>query len=176
MSRTNTAITIAVALAACHHDKKPTTPIAQPSPPAQEAPKQTASQEVPVSTNLSANDDLVKQCQLKFDNQEQAPKFDYDQAGLTSLDRDVLQQVATCLTKGPLKGRALHLVGRADPRGTQEYNLALGDRRAKSVAEYLTRLGLASGNIKETTRGAIDASGHDEDSWRVDRRVDLELN
>ena len=169
-------IAIAIALAACHHDKKPTTPTAQTPPPVQETPKQTASQEVPVSTNLSANDDLVKQCQLRFDNQEQAPKFDFDQAGLTPLDRDVLAQVATCLTKGPLKGRALHLVGRADPRGTDEYNLALGDRRAKSVAEYLTRLGMTSAKIKETTRGAIDAAGHDEDSWRVDRRVDLELN
>jgi peptidoglycan-associated lipoprotein len=168
---------LAIVLVACHHDKKPTIPVAKAPPPAhEEAPKQTATREVPVSTNVSAGDDLVKQCQLKFGNQVDAPKFDFDTASLTAPDRDVLEQIARCLTQGPLKGRAVQLVGRADPRGTEEYNLGLGDRRARAVASYLERLGVASAKIKELTRGALDASGHDEDSWRVDRRVDLELN
>jgi outer membrane protein OmpA-like peptidoglycan-associated protein len=169
-------VVLALCIAACHHDKKaPTVPVAK-APPQQEAPKQTAQQDVPISNNLNASDDLVKQCQLKFDNQDRAPKFEYDQAALTSVDRDVLDQIAQCLTQGPLKGRAVQLVGRADPRGTEEYNLGLGDRRAREVASYLQRLGVATGKIKEMTRGALDASGRDEPGWRVDRRVDVELN
>jgi peptidoglycan-associated lipoprotein len=168
---------LALALVACHHDKKATTtPVAAAPPQKEEAPKQTASQDVPVSTSLNANDELVKRCQLRFANQEQAPKFDYDMSSLTQNDRDVLEQIAHCLTQGPLKGRSVQLVGRADPRGTEEYNLGLGDRRARAVAGYLQRLGVASAKIKEQTRGALDASGQDEAGWRVDRRVDLELD
>jgi peptidoglycan-associated lipoprotein len=172
MSRT--LILAALVCAACHHEKKTTLPVASaPPPPAKtEAPVREVSA---VSNNLAADSDLVKQCQLKFDNQQQAPKFDFDRAELTTGDRDVLQQIAQCVTAGPLKGRALQLVGRADPRGTEEYNLGLGDRRAHSVGEYLERLGVASAKIKSSTRGALDATGHDESSWQVDRRVDLEL-
>jgi peptidoglycan-associated lipoprotein len=175
MSGTKVAIAAVLALAACHHDKKvTTTPVAQNTPPVHE--QTPPKQDTQVSTNINADDDLVKKCQLRFDNQEQAPKFDYDNSQLTSIDRDVLSQVATCLTSGPLKGRAIALVGRADPRGTSEYNLGLGDRRARTVSDYLKRLGMPTNKIKETTRGAIDATGRDEDGWRVDRRVDLELN
>ena len=87
----------------------------------------------------------------------------------------MLDQIATCVTSGPLKGKRLHLVGRADPRGTEEYNLGLGDRRAHTVQSYLSRLGLTGNQVATTTRGALDASGTDDGSWRTDRRVDLEL-
>jgi peptidoglycan-associated lipoprotein len=86
-----------------------------------------------------------------------------------------LQQVADCLTKGPLKGRSVKLVGRADPRGTDEYNLGLGSRRAESVRSYLTRLGVPAARLSPSTRGDLDASGTDETSYRRDRRVDLKL-
>lgn len=163
-----------LALAACHHAKKPTLPVAS-STPAPAATQQQAAPK-PVSTNIAAGDDLIKACELHFANRQQAPKFGFDAAALTTEDRDVLQQVADCVTKGPLKGRKLQLVGRADPRGTDEYNLGLGQRRAHSVGEYLEHLGVGQPQIAVTTRGSVDATGQDEDGWKLDRRVDLKLD
>ena len=164
----------ALVLGACHHKSAQTTPVATVNPTPQAPAPQPQPQ--PVSTNLRASDDLVKQCELHFANTTEAPKFDFDHFELTTQDRDVLQQIADCVTKGPLKGRRLQLVGRADPRGTEEYNLGLGDRRASSVGEYLRRLGVAAHAIGASTRGALDAHGDDESSWRVDRRVDVDLD
>jgi peptidoglycan-associated lipoprotein len=120
-------------------------------------------------------EDLAKMCQLSLASTEKAPKFDYDHADLTTDDRDVLSQIARCFTTGPMKGRSMKLVGRADPRGEPEYNMTLGDHRAGSVKSYLTQLGVDSKHIAETSRGELDANGHDEQGWRRDRRVDVLL-
>ena len=87
----------------------------------------------------------------------------------------MLEQLATCMTTGPLKGKNVRLIGRADPRGTEQYNLALGSRRASSVNDYLQHLGVAPAQLSQTTRGALDATGTDEGGWANDRRVDLDL-
>ena len=147
----------------------------QSVPPATAAHATPAAAPVPASPNVAVSGDLAKQCGLKFASIEQAPKFSYNTSELLPEDRDVLQQVADCLIKGPLKGKNVQLVGRADPRGTNEYNLGLGTRRAESVRTYLQRLGVPANRLAPTTRGEIDASGNGEDSWRRDRRVDLKL-
>ncbi len=103
------------------------------------------------------------------------PTFDTDQDALTADDRKILDQIATCLMTGPLKGKAVSLIGRADPRGTEEYNLGLGSRRAASVHQYLARLGVSAPQLAVTTRGALDATGSDESTWQADRRVDVQL-
>jgi peptidoglycan-associated lipoprotein len=126
--------------------------------------------------NLNVSEELLRRCNVTFNNTERAPKFDFDDAELLPQDRDVLEQIAKCVTTGPLKGRKLALVGRADPRGEVEYNMALGERRADSVRDYLTRLGVASGSLSQTSRGELDAEGIDEDSWKRDRRVDIALD
>jgi len=118
----------------------------------------------------------MKQCSLKLGNTQAAPKFDYDTSELEPNDRDVLQQIATCVTSGPLKGKKLELTGRADPRGTEEYNLGLGTRRAGSVKTYLEHLGVSGGQLGQTTRGALDATGKDDGGWSIDRRVDITLS
>ena len=69
----------------------------------------------------------------------------------------------------------MSLIGRADPRGTEEYNLGLGSRRAHSVHQYLARLGVGAPQLAVTTRGALDATGSDESTWKQDRRVDVQL-
>jgi peptidoglycan-associated lipoprotein len=158
---------------ACSH-KPPPPPVAAVPPPAPAAEPKPA-EPTPVSPNLAVAEDLGKQCSLHFRDAMQAPKFDYDQFQLLPEDRDVLEQVATCITSGPLRGRKVALVGRADPRGTDEYNLALGDKRARTVVDYLHHLGVANTQIAVSTRGALDARGTDDSSWRIDRRVDLEL-
>ena len=67
------------------------------------------------------------------------------------------------------------VIGRADPRGTEEYNLGLGSRRAESVSGYLTKLGVGQPQLAVTTRGALDATGTDEAGYAKDRRVDVQL-
>jgi outer membrane protein OmpA-like peptidoglycan-associated protein len=146
-----------------------------PSPQVPASAQAKPAETKPVAPTVAVTDDLAKQCNLRFANVEQAPKFGFNDADLLPEDRDVLQQIADCLVKGPLQGRTVQLVGRADPRGTDEYNLGLGTRRAESVRTYLQRLGVPSNRLAPTTRGAIDANGTDEASWRQDRRVDLKL-
>jgi peptidoglycan-associated lipoprotein len=155
----------------CSHDqppaKAPEAAATAPSTTAAVAPK---GQDPAV--NLS--DDIMKACNITVT--QQPPKFDFDSSNLSSQERDILGQVAKCLTTGALKGRNVKLTGRADPRGEQEYNMNLGDHRATSVRKYLVGLGVADGRMSETSRGALDATGHDEAGWQNDRRVDVSLN
>jgi peptidoglycan-associated lipoprotein len=117
---------------------------------------------------------LRKACHI--DDAARAPKFDFDSSTLSSNDRDVLSQVARCLTSGSLQGKSVSLVGRPDPRGEAENNVkSRGQQRANSARTYLQHLGLDSGRVTDTSRGALDAQGNDEDTWRLDRRVDIEL-
>jgi peptidoglycan-associated lipoprotein len=107
---------------------------------------------------------------------EEAPKFDYDSSDLTAQERDLLAQLAKCMTEGALRGKGVQLVGRADPRGEQEYNMQLGERRADAVERYVRSLGVEKGRVQVTSRGELDATGSDEEGWREDRRVDITLS
>ncbi len=129
----------------------------------------------PVSPQITVSEEIAQKCRLSFGEVEQAPKFDFDSVELGLADRDALAQIARCLVSGPLAGRKVELVGRTDPRGTAEYNMALGERRADSVATYLKDLGVGGDRLHETSRGELDATGTDEASWAKDRRVDVLL-
>jgi len=167
-------------LAACSHDKPkatkttpdptgPTTSTTQPNKP---APVVTGDQAV--SGGLAVSGDIATACGIK-PAANPNPNFDYDKEELSPEDKAILDQIATCLTTGALKGKALSLIGRADPRGTEEYNLGLGSRRAQTVSSYLVRLGVGAPQLAVTTRGALDATGSDEAGYAKDRRVDLQL-
>ena len=137
----------------------------------------TSSAPAPATTrnDIVASDELQKACSLDLASVAEAPKFDFDSTQLAGNDRDLLQKVATCFTTGPLKGRSMHLVGRADPRGETEYNMNLGESRATAVRRYLASMGVDGRKMSDTSRGALDAAGHDEETWRKDRRVDIDL-
>ncbi len=121
--------------------------------------------------NLSSDVRLI----CNIDDSEKSPKFDFDSTSLSSADREVLQLVAKCLTDGPLRGTNVQLVGRADNRGEQEYNMGLGGSRATAAKQYLTSLGIDANRLSETSRGELDATGKDEEGWRRDRRVDIRV-
>ena len=125
--------------------------------------------------NVHLSDDIMKSCKIDFNSVANAPKFDTDETALLPQDRTVLQQVATCLTTGPLKGRQVTLVGRADPRGETEYNMTLGEHRADAAKNYLANLGVDKTKMGETSRGKLDATGTDAAGWERDRRVDILL-
>lgn len=177
--KTMTVALVLVALIGCSKDKAKTAktvPTDEASGPTakQDKPAPSVTKDVPVSPGLAVSSDVLAACGIKA-TASANPKFDYDKDELAPDDRVVLDLLATCLISGPLKGKAVLLIGRADPRGTEEYNLGLGSRRASSVSQYLARLGVGSPQLAVTTRGALDASGSDESGWRQDRRVDIQL-
>ncbi len=148
------------------------TSVPAPTPP---PPTTTLQEPVAVTPSLRVSQDILDRCKMDLNSIDNAPKFDFDKSDLLPQDYAVLQMIAQCFTTGPMKGLGVQLVGRADPRGTVEYNMALGGRRANSAATYLESLGMGGGQIGETSRGNLDATGHDEATWAIDRRVDIVL-
>jgi peptidoglycan-associated lipoprotein len=96
--------------------------------------------------------------------------FDFNESALTTEATATLARDAECLKK---VNRPAQMVGHTDPRGTQEYNLALSERRAQSVRDHLGRLGVEGTQLSVLPRGSLDAKGTDEPSWAQDRRVDF---
>lgn len=127
--------------------------------------------------NLTVSDAIAKACGIapRGDGKQMQASFDFDSTALMEEDRQLLAQVAKCLSDGPLRGKSVALVGRADPRGESEYNMTLGESRAFSVHRYMVDLGVGKERMKATSRGEMDATGTDEEGWRKDRRVDIEL-
>lgn len=85
----------------------------------------------------------------------------------SQLDEASRLQLA-CIPRGSAR---VSLVGMTDPRGTEEYNLALGERRARTVADHLGRLGYDSARIETRSLGEEAATGQAEPEWAHDRRV-----
>ncbi|MGH7297700.1 MAG: OmpA family protein [Polyangiaceae bacterium] len=144
---------------------QPESPLAPAAPPVEE-PK-------PVSPSLAVSEDIIRECKLVLGAVEKAPKFEFDKAELQPADYGVLQQIGECFTTGPLGGMDLTLIGRADPRGTVEYNQTLGMKRAARVATFLEQVGIDAARMEKLSRGKLDALGRDDAGWAMDRRVDI---
>jgi peptidoglycan-associated lipoprotein len=95
--------------------------------------------------------------------------FDFNEYALTTEATGSIDRNADCIKKTK---HDVTLTGRTDARGTEEYNLALSDKRAQSVKDRLGRLGVTQG-MKVNARGEMDATGQDEAGWAKDRRVDV---
>jgi peptidoglycan-associated lipoprotein len=163
-------IAVGLALVGCGGSPPAQTPAQAPI--ATKAPSKEVRQ---ASPNVGVADDIMKACNIQLSNPSEAPKFDFDSTELLPDDTRVLDQVAVRFTTGPLKGRHLQLVGRADPRGPEQYNFVLGAKRAHQVGDYLEKKGVVPAYVNETSRGNLDATGENEAGWRKDRRVDLVL-
>ena len=98
--------------------------------------------------------------------------FEFDSSMLSSAGRDELDRLSSQLAAGTAR---VAIEGHTDDRGTTEYNLALGQQRANTVAEYLRRLGVASARIDTITYGEErPADGGDgESAWAKNRRAEL---
>lgn len=98
--------------------------------------------------------------------------FALDRAAVAPAERPKLQAAIKWLADNPTK--SLVLVGHCDWRGTAEYNLGLGDRRANSVKKFLESLGGDSKRLETLSKGSTDAKqGGGEAEWAKDRRVDF---
>jgi len=99
--------------------------------------------------------------------------FDYDSSDLTPATRDVLQALFQQAQKQP--DRDFRVEGNCDERGTREYNLALGQRRADAAKHCLVNLGVDGSRITTISYGndRPRALGDDEAVWKENRRDDL---
>ncbi len=97
--------------------------------------------------------------------------FAYDSSQVSPAEAGKCEQVADYLRKG--KGSGVIVEGHADERGSREYNLALGERRALAVRDYLIVLGVDASVIHTKSLGEEmpDDMGHDEAAWRKNRRA-----
>ncbi|MCX8116901.1 MAG: peptidoglycan-associated lipoprotein Pal [Desulfobacterota bacterium] len=97
--------------------------------------------------------------------------FDFDKYDIRPQDAEILKQNAEVLKRFP--SVKIQIEGHCDERGTEEYNLALGERRANSTKKYLISLGIAADRMTTISYGEerpLDP-GHNEEAWSKNRRA-----
>jgi peptidoglycan-associated lipoprotein len=146
-------------------ETKPPEAAAQPAPEPSmqmpEQPKEQAKAGAPAMANLG--DEMKALVDMDI-------HFDYDRFSLTPEDITILEDKVTFLNSHP--DIHVRIEGNCDERGTTEYNLALGDRRAMAIKDYLVDAGIAEGRISTISFGKelpLDP-GHNEEAWARNRR------
>lgn len=197
MKKVSKVILVSIALlalfasAACRTNRKKVAPATQPpvavqdsapaieAPPARtdtpvEAPADFVREETPTEVMPSDIDALNRWAHERGYIRDAF--FNLAEAQLDSAAQSALQASATWL-RGEGAAYNLLIEGHCDERGTEQYNLALGDRRAYAAKEYLTTLGINAGRIRTVSYGEERPfeEGHDEASWAANRRAHLVL-
>jgi peptidoglycan-associated lipoprotein len=95
--------------------------------------------------------------------------FGFDDSGVQASERDRLAANFTCIEKA--KGKNVYLIGHTDTSGTEEYNIALSERRAQAVADYMSRLGTDPARLQVVPKGETEPTGLGDDK---DRRVEFQ--
>ena len=106
---------------------------------------------------------------------EDMVNFDYDESVITAEAEQILRRKIPILRSSP--SVRLRLEGHADERGSTEYNLALGSRRAESVRDFLSGFGISADRLMTTSFGEERplVSSSDETSWAQNRRVEFSI-
>lgn len=187
MRRTTFYVTLLVAALAlasgCKKAPVQTTPLPEPAPTAESTPApaptsesrtevtegfKTESPSAPVAVEPSIEE-------LNASGVLKTVYFDYDSSDLLPDARTTLQGNADWLKRNA--SRRVEIGGHCDERGSIEYNLALGDRRANMVREYLVNLGVDGGRLEAVSYGEekpVDR-GHGEDAWAKNRRAEFRV-
>lgn len=177
------ALLLACGVVGCH--KRPALPQPPPAsapPPVVVAPKPpappAAPSRPPAPRAVPADDESSRFARMSLDALNATHplvdvRFDFDASDLSSEARTALESDARWLTKWP--STAILIEGHADERGTAEYNLALGERRASVTRSYLENLGVAAVRLKVVSKGeeAPDCTEHVEACWSQNRRAHL---
>jgi len=171
-------LVLAVGVVACSSGPKAEAPPPEPTPdPTPAATDNVVEEEIddPVTETLSTEDvsselpeDLMVLNQRGY---LEDAFFDTDRFDLTPEARGVLAKNSSWLSKYPTV--MVLLEGHCDERNTREYNLALGERRANAVRDYLTSLGVAGDRVRTISYGEERpfSLGHNEEAWRLNRRA-----
>ena len=173
---------LTIGIAACKGKAAP--PVARPMPPPDittaggdpskpPAPPQPIAEPVVVMPPLPEDDRISKTSidDLNRDSPLRPLFFALDSSDVGPDGQQVLQANAAVLKKYP--GMQITIEGHCDERGTAEYNLALGERRALSAKNYLVSLGIPADKVKTVSYGKefpFDA-GHDDKAWSNNRRA-----
>jgi peptidoglycan-associated lipoprotein len=171
--------TTALAAAGCRHAK----PVAAPSPPIAEqaptpmptAPVEPPSRDFPApqqSGEEVLSSDITELNRVARERGWVADAFfDYDSFVLTTDAQNALTKSAQWLRDHP--DYALNIEGHCDERGTEQYNLALGDHRANTARTYLVSLGVDGGRLTTVSYGEERPfeEGHSEEAWAQNRRA-----
>ncbi len=105
---------------------------------------------------------------------ERSVFFEFDKSNLSAQDRALIEAHAQYLRDHP--DVKVRVEGNADERGSKEYNLALGQRRAETVTKVMQLLGVNDRRVEAVSYGEEKprAEGHDEKSWSQNRRSDIQ--
>ena len=166
------AIVLVFSLAvACKKKPKEVPP---PPPQVQEQPKVEKVEPPVVQEPQLTEEELFLQKSLDQINREKplgTVYFDYDKALIRDDARGTLDGNAGWLKK--FKTAKILVEGHCDERGTEEYNLALGEKRAKATQDYLLSVGIPADRIKIISYGKSQPinPGHDESAWQMNRRA-----
>jgi peptidoglycan-associated lipoprotein len=157
------AAALLLGLGCSHATPKPQSPTTAMTTPRRAAPppyRQVASDE---TSTPRARDDAGE-----------AIYFDFDSANLRQDAGTTLQQVGRELKHSQ---KSVRIEGNCDERGTTEYNIALGDKRAWAAKHYLERLGIPDRRISIVSYGSERPKnpGHDETAWAQNRRDDFRI-
>lgn len=158
---------------ACTKKEEPI-PVPEP-PPAEEAPQEEVIEE-PAKPEVEVKEtESIKEVDLSSLGLEDI-YFDFDKSALTEEARSALNRYAQVLKANP--SILVLIEGHCDERGTEEYNIGLGERRATRVQEYLTSLGVQSSRLRTISYGEMrpKVQGHDESAWSQNRRAHFTLS
>jgi peptidoglycan-associated lipoprotein len=158
--------------------KKKPKEVPPPPPQTQEQPKVEKVEPPVVQEPQLTEEDVFLQKSLDQINREKplgTIYFDYDSAVIRDDARPVLDTNATWLKK--FRTVKILVEGHCDERGTEEYNMALGEKRAKGAQDYLLSLGIGSDRIKILSYGKSQPTnpGHDESAWQMNRRAQFQV-
>jgi peptidoglycan-associated lipoprotein len=173
------ALTAAVAVAACHKKVAPPPPAPPPPPPTAAAappppqppppppPARAAAPPALTEDQIFANKSLAE---LNAEKPLGDVYFDLDESAIRDDAKAPLQRNADWLKRWT--STQITVEGHADERGSAEYNLALGSRRADSVKQYLVSLGVQAGRITVVSKGKEQpvCMEHGESCWQQNRR------
>jgi peptidoglycan-associated lipoprotein len=168
-------VLLAVAISFGCKQRMVTKPEAQPAQQQKESEQmQTKAPEKVTEAEVGSKVESVGSREMEMEGKEgKWPDilFDFDKYDVKPKYKDELKSVADWMTQHP--GARLSIEGNTDERGTNEYNLALGDRRAKAVEDYLVSLGVPSSRIETLSYGEEKpvCTEHNETCWAKNRRA-----
>jgi peptidoglycan-associated lipoprotein len=177
-SRLSLAALVLFAAAACGKKEPEPAPAPQQAPPpAPEPAPPPAPKPEPVKTGPTPEELAAAAARVTAEvlgELATVVHFDFDKSDIRQDDVWTLDRKAAILSLNG--GLRVRVSGHADERGSDEYNLALGNRRATAVKTYLVNKGVAADRIETVSFGEERpvASGHDEDSWYQNRRAEFE--
>jgi peptidoglycan-associated lipoprotein len=165
-------VLIGAVLTGCPKPPPPPPPPTEQAPPKVEAPK-PAPEAVVEAPKVDEAAERRARIQARMAEIFKPIYFAYDQSTLSAEGKATAEAIARLLQEAPEV--TVSIEGHADERGTNEYNLALGERRAQAVQQYLASYGVDAGRVSVLSYGEEKpaSEGKDESAWSLNRRAEF---